>query len=143
MERKKTYKENLEELTKNELKQIRGRIKHYIENATLNLIGLEKRGSDYEIDHCNGRSSVLTEAFRKIASEEAEKIARTYKPTKEDIIGFQSSFAKEFKNQISYVIRDEARIKAVEMAKEMFSKTKIDIDKILSTEIGEINDLTF
>jgi hypothetical protein len=139
----KTYKEDLEELTQKELRNIRQKIKMYIENATLSLIGLEKRGSDYEIDHCNGRSSVLTEAFKTIAREEATKIAKTYKPTKEDITGFQEAFKKELKNQMSYALRDEAKIKATELAKEMFSKTKIDIDKILSTEIGEINSITF
>ena len=139
----KTYKENLEELTKNELKQIRCKIKHYIESATLSLIGLEKRGNDYEIDHCNGRSSILTEAFKSIASEEAKKIAKSYKPTKDDIGGFQESFKKELKNQMTYIIRDEAKIKATELAKEMFSNTKIDIDKILSSEIQEINGIPF
>ena len=140
----KNYKETLEELTKKELKQIRNKIKSYIENATLSLIGLEKRGSDYEIvDHCNGRSSILTDAFKSIASEEAKKIAKTYKPTKEDISDFQEVFRKELKSQMYYATEKEAKIKAEELAKEMFSNTKLNIDKILSTELGEINDLTF
>jgi len=129
-------KDYIEKITRSELKKIRERVRNYIEGATLSLIGLEKRYSNsYEIDHCNGRSSILTDAFKRIATEEAEKIARTYKPTKEDLASWQKAFESEIKNQMKYKMQDLAKIKAEEISKEYVAKIKIDVDKILEEEL--------
>jgi len=136
---KKTMVAVLDMEVKNYIKNIRPQIKKYLESAVLSIIGLEKRcgGDKYEIDHCNGRSSVLIDAFREIALDEAKKIAGTYKPTKDELLSFRESFAREYRNQMDYVMRDLANKKIAKDCKKMFSQIKIDIDKQVKKSILE------
>jgi hypothetical protein len=136
---KKTLKEVLEttamEVVTEKIKNYRGEVSKQIDDALLSIIGLEQRGwngGKYEIDHCNGRNSVLIDAFRNIAKVEAEKIARSYKPTKEDLAGFQEAFAKEYRSQIMYSLRDMAKSKAQTDFREFADNQKIDIQKIVT-----------
>jgi len=112
------------------------KIPKILEDATLSLLWLERDFHRwYEIDHCNWRNSVLIDAFRRIAQKEAEKIASTYKPSKEDIASFQEAFAKEYKIQMSYCIRDLAKTKAI-------ADAKIEIDKVFIDAKAIIEEVT-
>ena len=114
------------------MKDARELIKSSLKSATLSLLGLEgsvHRG--YEIDHCNSRNSVLIDAFRNIAIEEATKIASTYQPDQKDIAGFKSAFRSEYQRQISSAIRDEARSKAKEDARKFCDRIKVDTEKYI------------
>jgi hypothetical protein len=131
-------KNQVQELTKKELVNAKANIKKYLEGALLSLLGLEKRYSnEYEIDHCNGRNSVLIDSFRELAISEARKIASEYKPSKEDLSVYKVAFERELKNQFSYCIRDIAKAKAVELARDVMATVKIDVDEILEKEFGE------
>lgn len=143
--KKTEYKSSVEKIVRDELKNTRKKVRSYIESALLSIIGLEKRYSNkYEIDHCNSRNSVLIDAFQKIAKDEAEKLAKTYKPTNEDIASFKEAFATEYRRQVKYQLDDIAKQRAQKYLEEQFSKVKIDVDKILKEEIGEPqNDLPF
>lgn len=142
---KKTLKKVLEEealkVVTDKIKTYRVDVKKQIESALLSLIGLENKtygGNHLEIDHCNGRNSVLIDAFRNIAIGEAEKMARSYKPTKEDIAGFQEAFAKEYRSQISYKIRDAARAKAEIDFREFATKQNVNIEKIVTEALESV-----
>ena len=132
----KTLKTILEEtaleVVTEKIKTYRADVNSQIEDALLSIIGLEKRhNSSMEIDHCNGRNSVLIDAFRNIAKDEAEKIARNFKPSKEDFAGFKEAFASEYRSQIRYSIRDLAKSKAHSDFKDFADNEKIDISKIV------------
>ena len=101
----------------------------------LSLLGLEKRSNyDYEIDHCNSRNSVLIDAFRSMAIDEAKKIASRYKPSKAELSIYEAAFKKEVNNQFGYAIHDVAKTKAQELATEAGEKIKVNVDKILDEE---------
>lgn len=118
------------------IRNARPQIKKILESSLLSLMGLEKNyQSNYEIDHCNGRNSVLIDAFRSLAVEEAKKMAKSYQPTKEDVLGFKTAFEREYKNQVSYVIRDAATNRAKKDVDSYISEIKIDIEKMIEEKI--------
>ena len=128
----KTLRNRVEKIATEELKSLDRKAKTYIESALLSLIGLTKSYSNkYEIDHCNGRSSVLTDAFKKMAQKEAEKVASNHKFTKEDIANFKEAFDREVKSQMSYVIRDLAKQRATEEVQKIFDGVKIDVEELI------------
>lgn len=127
---------NAQQLLKKEMenyiKEFQPRVKDILEKATLSLLGLEKRGySAFEIDHCNGRNSVLINAFEELAKTEANKIASTYKPSKEDIVNFKSAFEREYKQQVSYAIRNIVKQRVEEDIKKELEEININVKDIL------------
>lgn len=113
------------------VKNARDMIRDTLKYSTLSLLGIETSGNRYEIDHCNGRNSVLIDAFRGIAIEEAKNIASTYKPSKEDLVGFRNAFEKEYKSQLGNAIREKAREKAKIDAEEFYKSIKLDAAKFI------------
>jgi hypothetical protein len=63
------------------------------------------------------------DAFINLAMKEANKIASSYKPSKEDVVGFKNAFEKEYKSQISYAIRDIVK-------RRVEADVKDELDKI-------------
>lgn len=120
-----------------ELRSMPQKVSKYMESATLSILGLEKRGCDYEIDHCNSRNSVLIDVFRDMARAEARKIAKTYQPSKEDVVGFKEAFRKEFVREFGYIARDLGKQKAIEEARKISEKMKFDIKKVFKEETGK------
>jgi hypothetical protein len=133
---KSKYKSIIEEEVAIQLKDVRSKVRKLIEGSLLSLLGLQK---DYqgrtEIDHCNGRNSVLIDVFRQIAVDEVTKIANGYKPNKEELDVFRAEFKREIKNQMSYKIRDAAQEKAGILVRNIMEDIKIDVDKILEEKI--------
>ena len=132
----------LEKIVKEEatlfIKDARKKISSQLEAALLSIIGLEKKNygiHGYEIDHCNNRNSVLIDAFKTYAKEEAEKIAKSYKPTKEDIGTFRNAFEKEFRSQMNYIVLDLAKQKAIQIGNSIIEEIKIDVDEIINNSI--------
>ena len=127
----------LEQEAEKFIKESKNRIPKILENATLSLLGLEKNyQGNYEIDHCNGRNSVLIDAFKRLATTEAEKIAKSYRPSATDIAGFVAAFEREYKSQMNYIIRDLARERAKKDVAAEVEKLTLDIKKM----IEESND---
>ena len=111
---------------------IKPQMKDILQKSVLSLIGLEKKyTNDYEIDHCNSRNSVLIDAFRSIAIDEAKKLASSYKPTKEDIVNFKSAIEKEYKNQFSYAVRDIIKSRVQKDVELLVNDMKIDIEDLV------------
>lgn len=112
-------------------------VKQMVEGALLSLLGLSTnyhRG--YEIDHCNGRNSVLIDAFRNCAVTEAERIARGYKPTKDQLANYEAAFEKEFSSQMLRAIRDLAIERAKAEAKTLVESVQIDIKAALGEKLA-------
>ena len=130
---KKITKELLQKEVVNYLTTFKPKIKDILEKSVLSLIGLEKRyDNNYEIDHCNGRNSVLIDAFRQIAKDEAKKIVNSYKPTKEDIVNFKSAVEKEYESQFNYAIRDIIKIRVNKEMETLLDSMKIDIEDLVN-----------
>lgn len=124
--------------TEKSLEDMPQKIHTYVEDAVLSLIGISRStwgGSHPEIDHCNGRNSVLIDAFRNLAQAEAEKIASSYRMSKEDISLFEQTFKNEFKNQFRYAIQNLAKEKAQQLAVQTLEKLKLDVNKIINEKV--------
>lgn len=107
-------------------------VKQLIEGSLLSLLGLEKRNyNQYEIDHCNGRNSVLIDAFRNCAIAEAERIAHGYKPTKDELASYEQAFRKEFSSQMHYAIKEAAKQRANVEALALVNSVEVDIKAAL------------
>ena len=134
---KQNFKKEIQEFTQLELKKTKEKVSKYMESAMLSLLGFEKRGYDnVEIDHCNGRNSVLIDAFRELAIDEARKLASGWKPTKEDWNLYKNTFEKEIRSQFNYVIRDMAKQKAIDIANKVLEDVKVDVDSLLNEQFG-------
>lgn len=106
-------------------------IRRQLEAATLSLMGIEKRGSHAEIDHCNGRNSVLIDAFRDQAMSEAKRIARTVKISPEERSLFKASFEREYNKQVHSAVMAAARERAKADAEELVKSISMDITKFI------------
>ena len=123
-----------------EIKDFRGNVEKYMKSAALSLIGLEQKSwgnNSMEIDHCNGRNSVIIDVFRNLAKGEAEKLAKSYKPSKEDILGFKEAFAREYRKQINYSIGEAAKNKANQDVKEYLTLQDLNIEKIIEETLNK------
>lgn len=133
------YQEAIRRLTKAEMRKVKANVSTYLEKSILSLMGIERKYSNgYEIDHCNGRNSVLIDAFRELAIEEARKIASAYKPTKEELSVFEEAFKKELKRQFEYALRKSAEAKANQLVAEISERVTIDTKEILVEYFGEL-----
>lgn len=92
-----------------------------MEAALLSLLGLEKRNG-YEIDHCNGRNSVLIDVIRGMAVADVEKAVKGIQFKSEETSLIREALKKEYKSQLSYVIRDLATRKAREDAERFIAE---------------------
>lgn len=111
-------------------------ISDMIQKSLLSLLGLEAnyhRG--YEIDHCNNRNSVLIDAFRNQAIAEAERIAKGFKPSKEELASWHGAFNKEFSSQMYRSIKEAAEARAKEVAASLVANIQVDIDSVLEGKI--------
>lgn len=123
---KTVFETQLESMLKdkmsNYVKELPKKIEGLMEASLLSLLGLEKRGYDYEIDHCNGRNSVLIDAIRELAKDEVTKMVKgNVKIDKTQISLFQAAFKKEFNNQVSYAVRALADCEAKSFVEKQFA----------------------
>lgn len=122
----------------NYIKDLPQTVKFMMNGALLSILGLEKRSyGQYEIDHCNGRSSVLIDVIRSMAAKEVEQIVKkTYKPSKEEITLFVDAFRKEYTSQLQSALKTAAREQALLDAKKMVAESMPDILK----EVEKMNE---
>lgn len=125
----------IEKECKIHIKDARIRIRKALEEASLSLMGLtsdyHNSGHMYQVDHCNGRNSVLIDAFREVALEEAKKIAINYKPSSEEIVKASKSFSNKFDTSFRESIKQLAIKRGKEEAEKVISVINIDTKEIL------------
>lgn len=133
MEAGDKIKKLIEEKAAKHLEDIERTIDRTIESAVLSLIGLEKNGhrGGYEIDHCNSRNSVLIDAFRNRAIDQASKLAKQLKLDADEMKTYRSAFRREYSSAIHKEIRRAAEEKAKADANELVRKVKINIESCL------------
>jgi hypothetical protein len=129
---KEKIQKKLEEEAAKYLGDVDKVIRRALESATLSLMGLEARGGRNEIDHCNGRNSVLIDAFRQKALGEAKRIARNVKLSPEEIGGFRNAFKSEYSKQVSAAVRRAAQERAAADAKEFIESIQMDIEQYIT-----------
>lgn len=123
---KTVFETQLESILKEKMsayvKELPKKIEGLMEASLLSLLGLEKRGYNYEIDHCNGRNSVLIDAIRELAKDEVTKMVKgNIKIDKVQTSLFQAAFMKEFNNQVSYAVRAMAEREAKSFVEKQFA----------------------
>lgn len=128
----KKIREQIEKKAAEKLLGMDSFVDRALENSILSLIGLEKghRG-EYEIDHCNGRNSVLIDAFRDRAEGHAKKLASSLKLDANEMKAYRLAFRNEYSSQIHRAIKKAAADRAENDAEEFVSKIKVDINKYL------------
>ena len=131
MSKKEKLQKIIEEECAFQIKDARKRIRGLLEKATLSLMGLESNGSRVEIDHCNSRNSVLIDAFRECAIEEAQKVAKGFSPDTATIVSATSTFNREFSRQFNKEIIDLARKRAKSEAETIINSLKLNVDDFL------------
>jgi len=107
------------------------RVSKMLDSAMYSLLGLENRwGNKTEIDHCNGRNSVLIDIIRDKAKREVERIVKKVGFNKGDVPNIRKAFTDEYKSQVRQQIRmyaestAKSHVKAaVELAADRHLKT--------------------
>lgn len=129
---KQKIKQKMEREATKYLADVDKLIRKALESATLSLMGIESRHGRNEIDHCNGRNSVLIDAFRQKAIGEAKKIARSVKLSPEDMGSFRNAFKKEYSSQVSSAVRIAARERAIADAKALIDSIEMDVEQYIT-----------
>lgn len=121
--------------TEIEIGGIDRKIEMLIESSILSLIGIEKNGHQgHSIDHCNGRNSVLIDAFRNLAVKKAEKMARELKLDSGNMGIYKSAFEREYSSHINREIKNLAAQRAKDDAKAFLSDLETNVEDFLDLE---------
>lgn len=111
------------------LKGLDDRIKTMMTQSLCSLLGLSY--SSYgrtEIDHCNGRNSILEEVIKTKAKDEVERLMKGFSFADMDKSLVLDAFRKEFKNHMDYAIKRQAEAKANEYV-------KVTVDRLTMNEL--------
>jgi hypothetical protein len=102
-----------------------------VKQAICSLLGIEYRwGGRAEIDHCNGRNSILTKVIEERAKEQVEKIVKSFKIDANDKY-VESAFKKEYHQQLQNQLKYYAEGTAKSMAEKVISNyTEKELEKI-------------
>lgn len=123
----KRLQNEVHNVTNQAFDELKVEIKKNIKNIVLCSIGFENRWKDsWEVDHCNGRSSLvtglITQKVQDILRKEMERLVEKHQ--KSLVKTFESTFIKEFKQVFAYEaskqVREIASSSAVEFAADLF-----------------------
>lgn len=117
-------------ITNQAYEELKNSFKYSLKTNVLKIIGFDNRWSDnkWEVDHCNGRTSLLTEymsgkvqqmfreEFDKLLQSEAEELLKTAKKA------FITEYATLFQREVKEIARKEARVKAEAFVKDLVAK---------------------
>lgn len=102
-----------------------------VKNAICSLLGIEYGwGGKANIDHCNGRNSILTKVIEERAKEQVEKIVKSFSISPEDK-EVRSAFEQEYSRQLLSQIRYYAEQKARDITENIVNKyTEKELEKL-------------
>lgn len=125
-------------ITNQAYEELKNSFKHTLKNNVLKIVGFEDRWNNkWEVDHCNGRTSLITEymgakvqqmfreEFDKLLQSEAEELLKTAKKA------FVAEFASLFQREVKELARKESRLKAEAFVKELAAKEITKYQKTL------------
>jgi hypothetical protein len=136
---------DINKITNQAYEELKNSFKHTLKNNVLKIVGFEDRWNNkWEVDHCNGRSSLLTEymsekvkamfreEFDKLLQSEAEEMLKTAKKA------FVAEYASIFQREVKEIAYKEARSKAEAFVKEVAGKQiqKYQKDLIKGVELS-------
>jgi hypothetical protein len=129
--------EGLEQFLENDMnrfaneayEELKANFKNTLKANVLKVVGFENRwgGSGWEVDHCNGRQSLLTDYIsskvKKMFTDEFDKILqpeieKALEPVKKSLI---ADFKSTFDREVHYKMREEANTAARVFVQEMLS----------------------
>jgi hypothetical protein len=131
------------------LNEIPGQVKRGMSSTVAKALGFENRWRDgWEVDHCNGRMSIVGELVSSAAQAkvreavmEASKEFTIPKTLKKAIMSdMKKVFSRAFRDALSEEIEELARQKAQEMAKQIMSdmaNITMDIPSMADPSFGE------
>jgi len=95
-----------------QINSIDSTVENMVTRAIGSLLGISNSWGRAEIDHCNGRSSILTSIIEEKARRQVEKIVSTFKfdeNDKEVLLAFQKEYKEQLKRRISWHAENEAK----------------------------------
>ena len=104
------------------LRDLRPSIRKKLDSAVMSLIGLSGDYGRIQIDHCNGRSTVLESVIKNIAQEEVTALVGRMgglELTKEEREKARAAMLSELSSQVKYCIGGLVREKARQIAQAM------------------------
>jgi len=130
------------------LKEIPNQVKRGMSGTVARALGFENRWGGWEVDHCNGRMSVVSELISSAAQTkvreavmEASKEFTISKTLKKAIMSdMKNVFNRAFRNTLGEEIEKLARQKAQEMAKQLMSdmaNITMDMPSMADPSFGE------
>lgn len=126
----------VENLIKNDLNtlaneaygELQKTFKHDLKKNVLQIVGFSNSWDKWEVDHCNGRSSVLTEYMSgKVKDMFRAEFEKMLQPEIEDILkpvkkAFLDEFKHAFKREVQGLIYNETREQAKKFISELAAK---------------------
>jgi hypothetical protein len=109
-------------------------IEGIIKQSIFSLLGISSTSYDtrgYEIDHCNGRNSILSDVIKNKAMSDVEKFVKNIKIESFTITQLKEAFKKEYDRQIKDQIEYSAKHLAEQHVNDYIKKlTKKYEDKL-------------
>lgn len=111
-EAKNKIKEAVIRTTTQQIEKIDTTVETMIKNAIGSLLGISTSWGRAEIDHCNGRNSILTQVIEDKARKQVEKLVMSFKfdeNDKEIMEAFKREFKEQLRRKISWYAENEAK----------------------------------
>lgn len=126
------------------LKNLRPNIRSRLDAALASLLGISTQWGRVEIDHCNGRNSVLVDAVREIALKEVRGIISQKGKINSFTPLIEKCLESEIKSQIAWFVKKEVeeQIKPVieQMVAERLPGKVREAIQIVLTAKGKQNE---
>ena len=104
-------------------KDIDSKVDKMVELSICSVLGLNIHGyNGYEIDHCNGRSSILTRVLEDRARKQVEKIVNNFKSKEEEIPLVKKAFEEEFSKELLRTIKYRAQELAEKISRDIIEE---------------------
>lgn len=131
---------DINRLTNEAYRELQESFKNTLKTNVLKIVGFDKRWpNNWEVDHCNGRSSILTEfmsekvqamfreEFNKMTEDDIQKSLEPVKKT--FITEFQKVFEREVRSQARDVAYKEVQAFVKQLAAQQVQKYQKDLIK--------------
>lgn len=121
-------KNDLNTLANEAYDELQNTFKHDLKKNVLKIVGFNNSWDKWEVDHCNGRSSVLTEYMSvKVQQMFRAEFEKMLQPEIEDILkpvkkAFLDEFKNAFKREAQGLIYSETREQAKKFISELAAK---------------------
>ena len=134
IEARKKIEVAVRKVTEEQLSKLDSTIENMMKQMIASLLGLSYSWGKAEVDHCNGRNSILTTIIEEKARKQVEKLVSTFKfdeNDKEVLEAFKKEYKEQLRRRISWHAENEAKRIAGIMIQKFTDKelTKFGFEK--------------